>query len=213
MTCFAGFRETAVPVFLGKELLGFLRTGQILTESPSEADFETAMNRLRQDPFYREACEPDWRTAFFATKVVDASRYVAAVDLLTFFSTQLSAELERLSTAVPAADLPDPVKKASAYLRGHFDKEISLDEVSRVSGLSPHHLCAVFKKSTGQTITDYHNRERIFQAKKRLSSRYARISEVALDVGFGSLSQFNRCFLKFCGESPTDFRKRLLQPK
>jgi AraC-like DNA-binding protein len=61
------------------------------------------------------------------------------------------------------------------------------------------------------TTTEFVNRERVLDAKKRLLSRYARVSEVALDVGFGSLSQFNRAFARYAGESPTEYRRRLLR--
>ena len=39
-----------------------------------------------------------------------------------------------------------------------------------------------------------------------------RISEAAFQVGFQSLSQFNRVFRKVAGESPTTYRERVMNP-
>ncbi|MBP7949913.1 MAG: helix-turn-helix domain-containing protein [Verrucomicrobiales bacterium] len=209
VNCFAGFRETAVPIWLGKNLVGYLRTGKVLAKPPAEEEFASAIAILEAEGDFRPRNLKDLHQAYFSSQVVDDERYGGVVQLLRFFATQLSVELERQHRQ-PTEAMPATVRKASRHLVANFDREVRLDEVARVAGISPHHLCTVFKGSTGLTLTEYHNRERILQAKRRLTNRYARISEVALDVGFGSLSQFNRCFQKFAGESPTEFRRRAL---
>lgn len=207
--CFANLRETAVPVWFGKTLVGHLRTGQVFSTIPTEENFEQAASILREEPQFREADLDSLRKSYFAGKVISEEHYKAIVELLVLFATQLSCELERQPN-LQAVTLPEPIQRVCQHLRRNFDQPFSLLEVSRIAGMSSHHLCSVFKSATGTTLTEFHNRERILQAKKRLTSRYARIGEVALDVGFGSLSQFNRSFLKYAGESPTEFRKRIL---
>ena len=56
------------------------------------------------------------------------------------------------------------------------------------------------------TFTEYVNRKRIELAKGELKNTEKQITEIAYAVGFQSLSQFNRCFLKFVGESPRQYR-------
>jgi len=209
--CFAGLQVTAVPVWLGSRVLGYLRTGQVFAQAAAPADFEKVAAVLRADAGFREQDLELLRPLFLAAPAIAADRYAGLVHLLVFFAEQLAALAERLIRSGPA-DQPEAVKKACAHMRRHFEREITLDELSRAAGVSAHHLCTVFKEATGVTMIEYLNRERILQAKKRLLSRYARVSEVALDVGFGSLSQFNRCFSKFAGESPTDYRRRVLHP-
>lgn len=209
--CFAGLQVTAVPVWLGPRVLGYLRTGQVFAGPSKTGDFERVAAVLRLEDGFREIDLEMLRELFLTAPAIDSDRYVGLVQLLVFFSEQLSALAERLLRACHA-DQPEAVKKACAHMRRHFDREITLEELSRAAGVSAHHLCAVFKEATGVTMIEYLNRERILQAKKRLLSRYARISEVALDVGFGSLSQFNRCFAKYAGESPTEYRRRVLSP-
>ncbi|MFN0127214.1 MAG: helix-turn-helix domain-containing protein [Verrucomicrobiales bacterium] len=209
--CFAGLQVTAVPVWMGTQILGYLRTGQVFSEPAGPGDFSKVSDMLRQDPGFRERDLEPLRPLFLTAPAIATERYAALVQLLVFFSEQLSALAERLLHA-GHSNQPEAVKKACAHMRRYFDQEITLDELSRAAGVSAHHLCAVFKEATGVTMIEYLNRERVLQAKKRLLSRYARVSEVALDVGFGSLSQFNRCFSKYAGESPTEYRRRVLAP-
>jgi AraC-like DNA-binding protein len=61
-------------------------------------------------------------------------------------------------------------------------------------------------------LIDYINRCRVEQAKQMLLKQDARVSEVAFETGYQSLSQFNRSFRNIMGESPTEYRRRLLKP-
>jgi len=54
--------------------------------------------------------------------------------------------------------------------------------------VSPFHFCKIFKRATGMTFTDFVNRARVEKARKMLMCPEARITEVAYDVGFQSLS-------------------------
>ena len=74
---------------------------------------------------------------------------------------------------------------------------------------STFYFCKLFKKATGLNFTDYVSRVRIEKAKNLLLNPNTRISEVAYEVGFQSLTHFNRVFRKVVGQSPTEFRKRL----
>jgi AraC-like DNA-binding protein len=65
----------------------------------------------------------------------------------------------------------------------------------------------LFKDSTGLTLTDYINRCRIDWAKRELLRPEIRVSEVAFNVGYQSLSQFNRSFVRIAGVTPTKFRR------
>lgn len=206
--CFAGLQVTAVPIRLGTQLLGYLRTGQVFVKKPAEEAFHRVAETLMEDDSVTPRDLAYVRQLFFSSAVVEGRRYASMVELLVFFAEQLAALAGR-QMICPTEEWPDPVRKVAAYLQRRYDHEHSLDELAQVAGLSAHHLCQVFKEAVGMTMTEFLNRERIHQAKKRLLSRYARISEVALEVGFGSLSQFNRCFMRYAGESPTAYRQRM----
>jgi AraC-like DNA-binding protein len=86
---------------------------------------------------------------------------------------------------------------------------LSLADVARAAGASVFHFCKVFRKSTGLKFTDYVARVRLEDAKTQLLNPNRRISEIAYDVGFQSLTQFNRVFKRVFGQSPTEFRAHL----
>jgi AraC-like DNA-binding protein len=58
-------------------------------------------------------------------------------------------------------------------------------------------------------FTDYVARVRLEDARNRLLNPNLRVSEIAYDVGFHSLTQFNRTFKRVFGQSPTEFRAKL----
>jgi AraC-like DNA-binding protein len=67
----------------------------------------------------------------------------------------------------------------------------------------------VFKKATGINFTDYVSRVRIEKAKNLALNPNLRISEIAFEVGFQSLTHFNRVFKRITGVSPTSYRGNL----
>ena len=71
------------------------------------------------------------------------------------------------------------------------------------------HFCKIFHKSTGLKFTDYVARVRLEDAKQKLLNPNLRISEIAYEVGFYSLTQFHRSFQRIFGQSPSEYRAQL----
>ena len=74
---------------------------------------------------------------------------------------------------------------------------------------SKFYFCKMFKKATGINFTDYLSRVRTERAKNLLLNPNLRVSEIAYEVGFQSLTHFNRVFKRILGRSPTDYREQL----
>ena len=81
--------------------------------------------------------------------------------------------------------------------------------MSKAVNTSPFYFCKMFKKATGLNFTEYVCRVRIERAKNLLLNPNLRISEIAYQVGFQSLTHFNRVFKKIVGEAPTEYRIKL----
>ncbi len=101
------------------------------------------------------------------------------------------------------------MSKARRYIEEHQAEKISLPDVAAAAGASVFHFCKVFHKSTGLTFTDFLARVRAETARGQLLNPNRRISEIAYDVGFQSLTQFNRTFRRIYGQSPSQFRAQL----
>jgi len=98
------------------------------------------------------------------------------------------------------------VTRARHFIAANKAETLSLAAVAKAAGASVFHFCKVFRKSTGLKFTEYVSRVRLEDAKGRLLNPNLRISEIAYDVGFQSLTQFNRTFKRTFGQSPTEFR-------
>ena len=86
---------------------------------------------------------------------------------------------------------------------------MSLTSVARVANMSANYFSEKFVEATGMNFVEYVTRTRIEKACTLLQDPNLRISEIAFDVGFQSLSQFNRGFKQVRGQCPRDFRDAL----
>jgi AraC-like DNA-binding protein len=206
LECFAGLSESAVPVRVGERVVAYLQTGQVLLRKPSEARFNTVLHSLRQLGVSVDATA--LKEAYFGTQNVSKHRHESAVSLLVIFAQHLSSLSNQLMVREAAAESPT-VARARAYISEHLSEEISLSLVARAAAMSAFYFCKVFKKETGLTFTEYLARLRVETVKKMLLNPHKRISEAAYDAGFQSLSQFNRVFRHFVGETPSDYREAL----
>jgi AraC-like DNA-binding protein/ligand-binding sensor protein len=205
VTCPFGLTETAVPVKLGAQIIGYLRIGQVLRHTPAKSE-STKVSRELERCGVRFTGEI--RKAWERTPLIPPDKYAATVRLLAFFAEQLSALANQLVVEQQNAE-PPLVQKAREYINKHKTEEISLAEVAKVAGASVYHFCKVFHKVTGLKFTGYVARVRLEDARNRLLNPNLRVSEIAYDVGFQSLTQFNRTFKRVFGQSPTEFRARL----
>jgi len=206
--CFSGMAATAVPIRNGGELIAFLRTGQVFHKVPEPETFEQVAKTLK-----RQGLHPDeiktLRDTYMHTRVVEPERYQSMVTLLVTFSQQLSRHAEKLAIISDGSE-PAAVARARKFIDKTLADPLPLSLVARHAGLSESHFCRVFKETTGLTLTDYVNRRRIEWAKKELLKPEVRVSEIAFQIGYQSLSQFNRSFARFTGNSPTNFRREEL---
>jgi AraC-like DNA-binding protein len=96
------------------------------------------------------------------------------------------------------------------YIQANFDNTPDVNKVASSVHLSTAAFCRYFKKQTKMTFTDFVNQYRITQAKTLLLQDKT-ISETCYEVGFESLSYFNKVFRKIAGENPSAFKKRYLK--
>ena len=86
--------------------------------------------------------------------------------------------------------------------------DLTLVRLAREAGLSPFHYLRTFESLTGVTPHQYLLRARLRAAATRLVTEPAKILDVALDAGFGDVSNFNRAFRAEFGVNPTVYRRR-----
>ena len=206
MTCSVGLCDTAVPIRVGDRLIGFLQTGQVFRKKPTTAQFDRAAKWLAQWGLGDELSE--LRKAYFETRVLSPKEHAAVVKLLEIFAQHLAVASNQIIVQQENAELP-VVTRAKEYILQHQEDDLSLGQVAKAVNTSTFYFCKLFKKVTGINFTQYLSRVRIEKAKNLLLNPNLRVSEIAYQVGFQSLTHFNRVFKKVIGESPTEYRAQL----
>jgi AraC-like DNA-binding protein/ligand-binding sensor protein len=207
VSCPAGLCDTAVPVRLGDRLIGFLQTGQVFRKRPTEAQFQRTLQLVEE--WGVNVDHTKLKEAYFATRVVPGKQHEAVVKLLAIFAQHLSMLSNQILLQQGNAE-PPVITRAKEYIQEHQTENLRLGHVAKAVNTSTFYFCKMFKKVTGINFTDYLSRVRIEKAKNLLLNPNLRVSEIAFEVGFQSLTHFNRVFKKILGHSPTEYRAQLL---
>lgn len=205
-TCLAGLTDSAVPVRIGERVLGHLQTGQVALSKLTSSDYRRVVEFLKKG-----GADVDWETlerAYFGTRVIDRKQYEAVLRLLEVFAQHLALAAEQIATQQAHSE-PPMVERARQVINEHSSEPLTLAGIARSVHTSTFHFCKTFKRATGMTFTQYLSMVRVAKAKKLLANPQARITEVAYEAGFSSLTHFNRMFRRIAGQSPTDFRSKL----
>jgi AraC-like DNA-binding protein len=100
------------------------------------------------------------------------------------------------------------VKRVLDYTAQRMD--LNLAVVCKHVGMSVRSLRRHLKAETGTTWEDYRHRSRLLHAISSLSETDEPVSEIAARCGFESPSAFARVFRREMGESPRDYRHRIM---
>ena len=126
--------------------------------------------------------------------------------------TALRAHMLRGPSPANANEIPTSAFSAHRLhqimntIRQHPQAEHSLEDLAAQAGVTPSHLCKLFKKATGDTPHRYVLKARMERAREMLSQSDTQLSVIAESLGFNSQSHFTRAFRSFTGRTPSAFR-------
>jgi AraC-like DNA-binding protein len=126
------------------------------------------------------------------------------------FATRFAELVSGRAPRTPKSPAPRDRRRAvesAMWMAERSHETIDLERVAGESGLSPFHFLRVFADVLGVTPHQYLVRSRLRHAARLLTADGRAITDVALDVGFGDVSNFVRTFRRAAGVSPRDFRK------
>jgi AraC family transcriptional regulator len=98
------------------------------------------------------------------------------------------------------------IKKVIEYIKENYQKECTLEELSKVAGISRFYLIRIFKDYIGKTPYDYLLDVRIENAKLILAKENKSITDICHECGFNNMSHFIRMFKKKIGTTPTLYK-------
>jgi AraC-like DNA-binding protein len=128
--------------------------------------------------------------------------------LITTLLCQKHSQSERVLKEASLGHFPAVMPRIKTILHKNIENPLfNLDILARESGLSKFHLIRTFKKNTGISPAKYLGKIKIDLAKHYLLKSKKSVLSIAMDLGFGDLSTFNKAFKKASGISPSSFRQ------
>lgn len=102
----------------------------------------------------------------------------------------------------------DRIQPAIHYIRERYRNPITVAELAKQCSLSVSRFSFLFQKEMHMSAIPYLQEYRIRQSCALLLSSNMTVAAIAMETGFGNLSNFNRNFMRTVGCTPTEFRER-----
>lgn len=99
------------------------------------------------------------------------------------------------------------VTQAKKFMLENMDKQIRLEDLASYVALTPTYLSALFKKETGENLSDFLLRIRLEEAQQLLRLTAMSIGEISQRVGYASARHFSKMFQKQTGVRPLEYRR------
>lgn len=99
----------------------------------------------------------------------------------------------------------DLINKILQYINNHYKENITLSSIAEHFYHSKYHICTLFKKYVGVTVTEYINIRRIQLVNDLIRSGYS-LHEACFEAGFHNYSNFYRVYTKHMGMTPQQFK-------
>ena len=115
------------------------------------------------------------------------------------FNTAITKEYKGLA--------PNKLANVIDYIQTYLELNLGLEELAKLSDLSPYYFSRLFKQSTGFSPYQYISQQRIARARQLLQDTGMAIAQVALHCGFSSQSSFSKTFRKAVGITPRQYRQ------
>jgi AraC-like DNA-binding protein len=100
--------------------------------------------------------------------------------------------------------------RAEAYLRKHYATRITLKQIARVAGFAPNYFSQLFHETHSMTFADFLMKLRLERAQELLATTTLSLDRVAQLSGLVRRQHLIRVLKRATGETPTEFRHRLL---
>lgn len=141
------------------------------------------------------------------------NRHFSRKIVLENLSTLLTHEIIRTILGRYADDrnlsTHQKINEAVVFIRAHYEKNISIEEMAQKVSLSKSHFTKLFTRSMQTAPMEYLKRIRLQNAKKMLLSGQLNVTQVAERCGFNSPSYFTKCFKEAYNETPMEFMRRV----
>ena len=105
------------------------------------------------------------------------------------------------------------LRRVLHYLNEHYRESMSRSDIAKAVGYNESYISHLFSQTMGTSLPEYVHMMRIDDACHMLKDTELTVTQIATELGFGSIRNFNRIFLKRTGVSPKDYRNTFQNKK
>ena len=98
------------------------------------------------------------------------------------------------------------IRFVKRYVKEHLNEDLSLSQISDVTGYNPTYLSRLFKEQTGETLIRYITRKRMDHITKLMRNPQLSMQQIMESAGFTTRSYFNQFIKKETGLTPKQYR-------
>lgn len=107
----------------------------------------------------------------------------------------------RTAGAQSVSDMPEPVRRAVAFINDRLTEEFSLSDVAAAAGVNRHYLCHTFTKCIGEGVMEYARHRKLEEARLMIDAGI-RPGKAADRTGFDNYTTFYRAYKRLYGAAP-----------
>lgn len=127
---------------------------------------------------------------------------------LDSFQSEMADSFIDLVRSVKSRNYSAPISETAQYIKSHLSEKLTLPELAELVHLHPNYLSSVFKRETGESVTTYILRQRIYEAAHMLQTTDMTAAEISSFYLFCNQSYFIKTFRRFMGCSPQQYREQ-----
>lgn len=148
------------------------------------------------DPTIMQILEHTYRDAQNASSIV-MQGYMQVI----FGKLLESLQLQEHQTGTEGA-----LQKILAFLNENYQEQLSREQISRAVGYNESYISHIFAETMHISVPEYIHMLRVDDACNMLLQTSVPISQIAVNLGFGSIRSFNRVFRIQTGMTPREYR-------
>lgn len=130
-----------------------------------------------------------------------------ALDTIPSLMAEMFRGYCRLVRKHSLKDYSPPVQKALTYIDADISGNLSLSSISQALNISSSYLSTLFRKETGQTLTEYISQRRVKHAMHLLETTKLQVQTIAQHCGIMDVQYFSKVFKRITGKTPKEYRE------
>lgn len=137
-----------------------------------------------------------------------ADSCTSAAELWKIYGGMVIDFAERVQESKYSRQISNATQIAIDYILSHLHYDINLKEIAEQAGFSETYFSALFKKETGDTVTEFIQKSRVEKSENLLRYSEYSLKKISQYLGFCSQSHFSQTFRRYTGMTPGQYRKK-----